>query len=288
MIFIEWGMFFYPTVLTIAGSDCSGGAGIQADIKTMSALGIYAASVLTSITVQNTSEVKLVQAVNPQVISDQIRAVMTDLDIRFAKIGMVNDATSMEAIAGALDFFPIPHLVIDPVMVSSSGMPLMQAEAIPFFCSRLVPKASLLTPNIPEAEILSSMHIRNEEDKRMAANRIMNLGCPNILIKGGHSSNYKKTDSLFVQDDKGEDREYSFSNDTVPSNNTHGTGCTLSAAIVSYLARDFSLVDAVALAKEYVHTALKEGMDVKIGKGTGPLNHFFAPEKLIKNKLNDD
>jgi len=280
-------MFFYSTVLTIAGSDCSGGAGIQADIKTMSALGVYAASVVTSITAQNTLGVESVHTVTPQIVSSQIRAVMTDFDIRFAKIGMVNDEAVVEAIADSLDFFPIPSLIIDPIMVSSSGTRLMQSEALSSFCTRLVPKAKLLTPNIPEAEMLSSMSICCEEDKRKAAKKIMKLGCSNLLIKGGHSLGKTKTDSLFVQGENGELKEYFFTDNAVPTSNTHGTGCTLSAAIVAYMARGYELKDAVALAKKYVYRALIEGMDVKIGRGTGPLNHFFAPERLIKNKIND-
>lgn len=281
-------MFFYPTVLTIAGSDCSGGAGIQADIKTMSALGVYAASVVTSITAQNTLGVESVHTVTPQIVSSQIRAVMTDFDIRFAKIGMVNDKAAVEAIADSLDFFPISSLIIDPIMVSSSGTRLMQSDALSSFCTRLVPKAKLLTPNIPEAEILSSMSICCEEDKRKAALKIMELGCSNLLIKGGHSLGKTKTDSLFVQGESGELKEYYFTDNTVFTSNTHGTGCTLSAAIVSYMARGCELKDAVAFAKKYVYRALIEGMDVKIGRGTGPLNHFFAPERLIKNKIKDD
>jgi len=281
-------MFFYPTVLTIAGSDCSGGAGIQADIKTMSALGVYAASVVTSITVQNTLGVESVHAVTPQIVSSQIRVIMTDFDIRFAKIGMVNDEGVVEAIADSLESFPISSLVIDPVMVSSSGTRLMQSDALSSFCARLVPKAKLLTPNIPEAEILSSMSICCEEDKKKAARKIMELGCSGLLIKGGHFLGKTKMDSLFVQGKSRELKEYSFTGNTVSTNNTHGTGCTLSAAIVAYMARGYELKDAVDLAKKYVYRALIEGKDVKIGKGTGPLNHFFAPERLIKNKMNDD
>ena len=275
-------MSFYITALTIAGSDCSGGAGIQADIKTMSSLGVYATSVVSSITVQNTCGVEAVYAVEPQIVSGQIRSIMTDFDIRFAKIGMVNDCSTIAAIADVLDFYPIPFLIIDPVMVSSSGTRLMQADALSTFCQRLLPKAKLVTPNIPEAEILSSMTIRDQTDMKKAAGKIMEWGCSNVLIKGGHLPGKTRTDYLFIQGAAGRMKELSFTEETVCTENTHGTGCTLSSAITAYLARGNKLEEAVSLAKNYVHRALVEGCDVKTGHGHGPLDHFFAPEKLIK------
>lgn len=270
------------TTLTIAGSDCCGGAGIQADIKTMSALGVYAASVITAITVQDTRKVYSICAVQPQIVADQIRCVVEDLSPQYAKIGMINDEATITAICDILDSYPIPHLIVDPIMVSSSGMLLMQKEALETFCNRLLPKSYLLTPNIPEAEILADMSIHSSDDIREASRRIMNKTHQSILIKGGHLINEKKTDYLFYKSPNESVKEYTFSRDMVHTRNTHGTGCTLSSAITAYLARGKELPEAVRLAKEYTYRAMTEGSDLTIGHGTGPLNHFFAPEKLIK------
>jgi hydroxymethylpyrimidine/phosphomethylpyrimidine kinase len=188
---------FYITTLTIAGSDCSGGAGIQADIKTMSALGVYAASVITAITVQNTLGVQSVCAVEPQVVKSQILAVCEDLNIRYAKIGMVNDKNTIQAIVDAINIHPIPYLIIDPVMVATSGDRLMQQNALSLFIKELIPRAYLLTPNIPETEILAGMQIHDAPDIRKAASRIAALNCRNVLIKGGHLDGKEKTDYLF-------------------------------------------------------------------------------------------
>jgi len=270
------------TTLTIAGSDCCGGAGIQADIKTMSALGVYAASVITAITVQDTRKVYSICAVEPQIVADQIRCVVEDLSPQYAKIGMINDEATITAICNTLDSYPIPHLVIDPIMVSSSGMLLMQKEALETFCDRLLPKSYLLTPNIPEAEILADISIHSSDDIREASRRIMNKTHQSLLIKGGHLINEKKTDYLFYKSPDESVKEYTFNRDMVHTRNTHGTGCTLSSAITAYLARGKGLPEAVRLAKEYTYSAMIEGSDLTIGHGTGPLNHFFAPEKLIK------
>lgn len=273
---------FSITTLTIAGSDCCGGAGIQADIKTMSALGVYAASVITAITVQDTRKVYSVCAVQPQIVAEQIRCVIEDLSPQYAKIGMINDEATITAICDVLDSYPIPHLIVDPIMVSSSGMLLMQKEALETFCNRLLPKSYLLTPNIPEAEILADMSIHSSDDIREASRRIMNKTHQSTLIKGGHLINEKKTDYLFYKSPDKSVKEYTFSRDMVHTRNTHGTGCTLSSAITAYLARGKELPEAVRLAKEYTYNAMIEGSDLTIGHGIGPLNHFFAPEKLIK------
>lgn len=273
---------FSITTLTIAGSDCCSGAGIQADIKTMSALGVYAASVITAITVQDTRKVYSVCAVQPQIVAEQIRCVIEDLSPQYAKIGMINDEATITAICDVLDSYPIPHLIVDPIMVSSSGMLLMQKEALETFCNRLLPKSYLLTPNIPEAEILADMSIHSSDDIREASRRIMNKTHQSTLIKGGHLINEKKTDYLFYKSPDKSVKEYTFSRDMVHTRNTHGTGCTLSSAITAYLARGKELPEAVRLAKEYTYNAMIEGSDLTIGHGIGPLNHFFAPEKLIK------
>lgn len=288
----------YFPVLTIAGSDSSGGAGIQADIKTMSALGCYAASAITSITVQNTLGVTAVQAIHPDIVAGQIRAVMDDIHPLAIKIGMVNDADTICAIADTLSQYDVDRLVVDPVMVSTSGSRLMQEDALDVFCRLLLPMATLLTPNVPEAEVLADMKITSCDDMDIAAGRILKKGCEAVLIKGGHLVG-RKTDRFYRVVDENRFVEgssavdgfrivdgglmmYEFACDNVPTRNTHGTGCTLSAAIASYLAFDCPAGDAIALAKDYLTDALKAGADVEIGSGHGPVNHFFDPKKLIK------
>lgn len=273
---------FYITTLTIAGSDCSGGAGIQADIKTMSALGVYATSVITSVTVQNTVGVRAVSAVEPTVVSAQIESVIDDFDIHYAKIGMVNDAPTLDSIVNSLTTRPTPHLIVDPVMASSSSTRLMQQEALSVFCNRLLPITYLLTPNIPEAEVLTGMSIVSVEEMRIAAQTILETGCHALLIKGGHLEGKSKSDHLFILQADGNIEEHTFTSPSVQTTNTHGTGCTLSSAITAFLARGYELPEAVERAKEYIYRALVEGKDVNIGHGHGPLNHFFAPHKLIK------
>ncbi len=266
----------YIPVLTIAGSDSCGGAGIQADIKTISALGCYAASAITSITVQNTLGVTAVQAVRPDIVSGQIHAVINDIQPRAIKIGMVNDAPTIHAIADTLGGYAVKHLVVDPVMVATSGARLMQDDALDVFCAKLLPMATLLTPNIPEAEVIAGMKITDSGDIDEAAKRIMERGCRAVLIKGGHLPG-RKVDRLYTADGVSE-----YACDDVPTRNTHGTGCTLSSAIASLLALGSPLHDAVAQAKEYVTKALTAGADVEIGGGHGPVNHFFDPKKLKK------
>ena len=186
----------YICALTIAGSDSCGGAGMQADIKTMSALGVYAASAITSITVQNTMGVQAIQAIKPEIVAGQIKAVMDDIKPLAIKIGMVNDKATIQAIADTLKIYSPNILVIDPVMVSTSGSMLMQKDALGVFCSNLLPMATLLTPNIPEAEVLSQTKISTAEDMDIAAKRILELGCKAVLIKGGHLEGGKKIDKL--------------------------------------------------------------------------------------------
>lgn len=265
----------YVVTLTIAGSDCSGGAGIQADIKTMSALGCYAASVITSLTVQNTTGVSGVMAVSPETVAGQIRAVMDDMEPAAVKIGMVNDCATIKAIAASLRAYSPQWLVVDPVMVSSTGARLMREDALDVFRSELMPMATLLTPNVPEAEVLSGMRIDGQNAMDAAGRAIVSQGCRAVLIKGGHLPG-RKADRLYGAE-TGE-----FVCEDVPTGNTHGTGCTLSSAITSYLALGRPLAEAISLAKDYVTQALSAGADVRIGHGVGPVNHFFNPKKLIK------
>lgn len=283
----------YICALTIAGSDSSGGAGIQADIKTMSALGVYAASAITSVTVQNTVGVSAIQAISPDIVGGQIKAVMEDIRPQAVKIGMVNDRDTIVAIAGVLSQFRDvwQSVIVDPVMVSTSGCQLMQEDALSDFCSLLLPIATLLTPNIPEAEILSGMKILTEEDMHLAAHRILDLGCRAVLIKGGHSEGNRKVDMLYVQDDSIVEGQLAarpvqrYEHETITTRNTHGTGCTLSSAITSFVARGLCLADAIGAAKKYLSEAIGAGKDVEIGKGHGPVNHLYNPDKLIIKQL---
>lgn len=272
-------MMKYYTAMTIAGSDSCGGAGVQADIKTMSALGVYAASAITAITVQNTLGVYAIQDINPEIVKGQIEAVMDDIHPDAIKVGMVNDRTTIQAIAEALKRYQgeYQHLIIDPVMVSTSGCRLMQEDALSIFIQELLPLATLLTPNIPEAEILAGMKIQNKEDIQNAALAISKLGCKYVLIKGGHFQGAEKIDYLF-EDGK---PITSYRGLSVNTRNTHGTGCTLSSAITSYLAREMDMNTAIAMAKTYLSGAILAGKDVKIGKGQGPVNHFYEPKALF-------
>lgn len=269
----------YYTALTIAGSDSCGGAGIQADIKTMSALGVYAASAITAITVQNTKGVYGIQNVEPEIVKGQIEAVMEDIHPDAIKIGMVNDCDTIRAIAETLKKYKesFQHLVIDPVMVSTSGCRLMQEDALDVFITELLPLATLLTPNIPEAEILANRKIENVEDIKAAAAAISKLGCRYVLIKGGHFDGEEKIDHLF----EGGKQKTSYRGISVNTRNTHGTGCTLSSAITSYLAREMDMNTAIAMAKTYLSGAILAGKDIKIGEGHGPVNHFYEPKSLF-------
>lgn len=261
----------YITVLTIAGSDPSGGAGIQADIKTISALGGYAASAITALTVQNTVGVTDVMSVTPEIVAGQINAVITDIKPMAIKIGMVNDRDTIHSIAQSLKDYK-GNIIIDPVMVSTSGHRLMAADALTIFMEELLPIGTLLTPNIPEAEILSDMGISAQSDTDEAANRILSSGCKAVLIKGGHIEGDEKNDILYTHNTR-----KTYSSPTVETRNTHGTGCTLSAAIATFIARGYSIEDAITNAKAYVYNAIKEGAGMEIGSGHGPVKHFFSP-----------
>lgn len=245
-------------------------------MKTISALGCYAAVAITAVTAQNTLGVRSICKVTPSVIADQIAAVMDDVRPEAIKIGMVNDVDSIHAIASTLRRYALPPLIIDPVMVATSGSRLMERDALTAFTESLLPLATLLTPNIPEAELLADMSIHSLEDMREAAHRIQRLGARSVLVKGGHGHGAEKTDLLLH---KGV--PHSFSSPTIATRNTHGTGCTLSSAIASFVARGEDLKSAVGLAKAYVYDALRAGADVAIGAGHGPVNHFFAPQPLI-------
>lgn len=272
----------YPTVLSIAGSDSGGGAGIQADLKTFSSLGVYGATAITAITAQNTQGVHSQFALPPQMVYDQIIAVMEDIHPSVIKIGMLSNLQVATVVADALERYSIP-IILDPVMVSSSGHRLLSAEAQEVLKERLLPMAQLVTPNIPEMEALSDMPLLTISDKYNAAKHLLSLGVQSVLLKGGHEEGDTKVDILYQKSPQGI-VTCSFSSDTLNTRNIHGTGCTLSSAIAAYMARGLDLKDAVSSAKIYITEAIKAGADISVGKGYGPVNHLFNPLKMMINE----
>ena len=260
----------YPVVLSIAGSDCSGGAGIQADIKTISALGAYAASVITAVTVQDTRGVKAVHTVPAGIVQGQIEAVMDDLCPDTLKIGMVSEPLLVKVIADCLRKYPHRPVVYDPVMVSTSGRKLMTDEAIEEIKNELLPLVTLITPNIDEAMVLTGNSIQNTQDMLAAAKQLSIDYQTHILIKGGHLEGDKMCDLLYSPDHT----YYIYEEKKIETKNLHGTGCTLSSAIASYLAKGYSMKESIRHAKEYITHAIIAGKDLNIGHGNGPLWHF--------------
>lgn len=253
--------------LTIAGSDSCGGAGIQADIKTMTLNGVYAMSAITALTAQNTTGVTAISEVTPEFLKQQIDAVFEDIRPEAVKIGMVSSPQLIEAIADRLEFYKAENIVLDPVMVATSGSRLISLEAVSVMADRLLPMAAVVTPNIPEAEILSGMEIKAAEDMLAAARRIGDRYGTAVLVKGGHS--VMDADDVLYADD-----EVSlFKGRRIDNPNTHGTGCTLSSAIAANLAKGFDLCEAVRRAKDYISGALAAMLD--LGRGSGPMNHAF-------------
>lgn len=258
-----------PKALTIAGSDSGGGAGIQADLKTFFAHGVYGSSVLTALTAQNSLSVTGVHAVPPDFVAAQFRAVMSDIGPTAAKTGMLANKSIIQGVVESLQEFPIPSLVVDPVMVATSGDLLLEPLAVETYRTELIPLARIVTPNLPEAEALSGMKIHGEAEMREAAKRILAMGARAVLVKGGHFTNSSQSDDLLL-DEAG----YKvFSAPRIASPNTHGSGCTLSAAIAAQLALGSGLHNAVMLAKEYVTGAIANSYQV--GAGHGPLNHAW-------------
>ena len=253
--------------LTIAGSDCSGGAGIQADIKTFSALGCYGMSVVASVVAENTCRVISEQDIAPDIIRAQMDAVFEDIEVDGVKVGMLSGTETMLAVAEKLKEYQTKRTVVDPVMVAKGGCALMRTDALEVFMKEIIPLSFLLTPNIPEAETITGLRVETTDDMKSAARRIFEMGAQNVLIKGGHL-NGDAVDVLF------DGRHFTlFTGERINSKNTHGTGCTLSSAITSYLAKGMSLCEAVERAKRYVTQAILRAPD--IGKGYGPINHFF-------------
>lgn len=268
----------YRAVLSIAGSDSSGGAGIQADLKTFSALGVYGATAITAITAQNTVGVHSQFAIAPEMVQSQIVAVVEDIEPAVIKIGMLANAEVATAVADALSRYSTP-IILDPVMVSSSGHRLLSVEAEEVVKRRLLPMATLITPNIPEMEALTSMPLTTLDEKLAAARHLIALGARAVLLKGGHEDGDIKTDILYRESSEGIVTSY-FSAPTIATRNIHGTGCTLSSAIAAYVSRGLKLEEAVREAKNYVYEAIRAGADVSIGRGFGPVNHLFNPLKL--------
>lgn len=263
----------YFPVLSIAGSDSSGGAGIQADIKTISATGCYAMTVITAVTAQNTVGVEAVATVEPEMVSAQIDAVYADIQPLAVKIGMLANGAVASAVADALEKYKPAVLIVDPVMVSTSGSVLLEQDAVDIITSRIFPIATLVTPNVMEARSLTG-----ETDPLRQGEALLAAGCKAVLIKGGDSESdlEHKTDLLFMPH-----RDViTLRADAVHTRNTHGTGCTLSSAIASYMALGYGLEDAVSQGKLYVTRALEAGAFVTTGRGHGPVNHFFSPRRL--------
>lgn len=265
------------TVLSIAGSDCSGGAGIQADLKTFSAHGVFGMSAVTSVVAENTVRVIDIQDVRPDIIEKQIDAVFEDIPPDAVKIGMLSCRESMLAVAGKLLQWRPKNIVLDPVMYAKNGCALMDPASIDTLIAKAVPLADVITPNIPEAEKMAGIHISTIQDMEQAARLIYSMGCKAVLVKGGHSTG-DATDILFDGKDF-----YAFSAPRIDTKNTHGTGCTYSAAIASNLSRGLPLPAAVERAKAYVTTAIAHALE--LGRGNGPTHHFYD---LYKNGLREE
>ena len=255
------------TAVSIAGSDCSGGAGIQADLKTMTMNGVYAMSAITALTAQNTTGVTGILEVSPEFLAQQIDMIFTDIRPDAVKIGMVSNSRLIETIAERLRHYRAENIVVDPVMVATSGSKLMETDAVATLKKELLPLAAVVTPNIPEAEILSGMNIRDEEDMTAAAKYISQAYHCAVLLKGGHSIN--DANDLLCADGTAK----WFHGKRIPNPNTHGTGCTLSSAIASNLAKGYDLETSVRRAKDYISGALAAMLD--LGQGSGPMNHAF-------------
>lgn len=255
------------TILTIAGSDCSGGAGIQADLKTFSAHGLFGMSVVVSVVAENTKEVISVENISQKVIEDQMDAVFNDIFPEAVKIGMLSTPEVMKSVALKLKQYKPKNIVIDPVMYAKNGFPLMDRKNIEALIENIIPLADLLTPNIPEAEEITKSKIKTKEDMEKAAIEISKMGCKSVLIKGGHLEG-DALDILYTNN-----KFYYFNNKRINTKNTHGTGCTLSSAIASNLALGDDISNAVKKGKDYVTLAIENSLN--LGSGNGPTNHFY-------------
>lgn len=257
-------------VLTIAGSDSGGCAGIQADLKTMGALGVFGMSVITAVTSQNTLGVTYIEELSVKSVTTQMEAVYDDLYPNAVKTGMLFSKDIIEAVYNVLSKHNKSPYVLDPVMVATSGAKLLKDDAINYMIEKLFPIADLVTPNIPEAELISGISIKSQTDVDKACKIIKEKGAKNVIIKGGHFNNDESVDTLYDGIN-----HYEIASTRIVTNNTHGTGCTYSSAISSYLALGYNMLDAVKYAKQYITSAIIYGAELKLGKGSGPVNHFY-------------
>jgi hydroxymethylpyrimidine/phosphomethylpyrimidine kinase len=256
--------------LSIAGSDSGGGAGIQADLKTFQALGVWGMTAITAVTVQNTKGVTGYEEISPDTVADQVRAVVTDIGVDAAKTGMLASAPIIDAVAEAIEDVGLPNLVVDPVSVSKHGHPLLADDAVEALRSRMLPLATLATPNLPEAALLAGSPVASRDDMEKAGRRILELGPGAVLVKGGHLEGGDATDLLLTPDGVEE-----IHGDRIDTPHTHGTGCVLSAAIAAHLARGAGLLEAVAQGKAFVTEAIRRHLE--IGEGIGPVNPGWGP-----------
>ena len=260
--------------LTIAGSDSGGGAGIQADLKTFQELEVFGMSALTAVTAQNTQGVHGVHPIPPEFIAGQIDAVAIDIGVDALKTGMLFSADIIEVVAEKIKQYGWEKVIVDPVMIAKGGASLLQKEAVTAFKKHLLPLSFIITPNIPEAEELTGMEIKTEKDKLQAAKVLIDLGAKNVIIKGGHDLQIEESTDLLYDGS----HSFIFTEKRYPTKNTHGTGCTFSAAITAEIAKGLSVYDAVAVAKNFITEAIKE--DLEIGNGNGPTNHWAYKRKV--------
>jgi hydroxymethylpyrimidine/phosphomethylpyrimidine kinase len=259
-----------PVALTIAGSDSGGGAGIQADLKTFAAHHVFGTSAITAVTAQNTVGVQKIRIMDPSDVTDQVYSVTSDFSIRGTKTGMLATASIVAAVAELAAQGLLPRLVVDPVMVAASGDRLLSPDAIDTYRRDLLPHALLVTPNIPEAEVLSGLTIRTPDDMVEAAKRILTLGVGHVLVKGGHLADTMDSPDIYVS----RSEVITFLGARIPDAHSHGTGCTLSSAIVSNLVRGESLLSSIEAAKRYINAAIRGSKEWMLGHGNGPLDHF--------------
>jgi hydroxymethylpyrimidine/phosphomethylpyrimidine kinase len=270
--------FTYPRVLSIAGSDSGGGAGIQADLKTFSALGCFGMTAITALTAQNTQGVRAIHGVPAQMLTDQIDAVVEDIGVDAVKIGMLHSPEIVRTVAQAIDRHALQKVVFDPVMVATSGAVLIDNEAIDVLVRELFARTAVITPNLDEAGLLVKRKLQNEADMEAAANALLTMGANAVLVKGGHLQGEEVSDLLALA--TGE--KVWMRDARIHTPNTHGTGCTLSSAIAAHLALGQPLAEAVQSARSYIRGALLHGAQVRTGKGSGPLNHGYAPQAMVR------
>ena len=271
----------YPRILTIAGSDSGGGAGIQADLKTFAALGCYGMTAITALTAQNTMGVQAIQSVPAAFLKAQLQSVLDDIGVDAVKIGMLHSPEVVEVVAWAIDHYQLKRIVLDPVMVATSGDKLIADETVAVLVRELFPRVQLITPNLDEAALLLGRPVPNEAALSLACADLQAMGAASVLLKGGHLQGEDVVDVLLLAD--GSSR--TLRSKRISSRNVHGTGCTLSSAIASHWALGLDLTEAVAQARSYILGAIQAGASVTTGHGHGPLNHGFAPQVMHVRRL---